>query len=117
MAQVTGRVSAVINSPVSGRVRDVGVPASAASILLGHGPPARSVGWVVHSDSSHIDSAGFPRPVQSGCGRAGVGLPVRPRAVLSVVLCGLSCFSARPTAERHTPTAAAARATIDLILK
>lgn len=72
MVRVTGRVSAVINSPVSGRVRDVGVPASAALIWIGQGLPARSVGWVVHSDSSHIDSAGFPRPAPSG-GAAGQG--------------------------------------------
>lgn len=72
MALVTGHVSAVIGSPVSGRVRDVGVPASAAPIWIGQGLPARSVGWVARSDSSHIDSAGFPQPVPSG-GAAGQG--------------------------------------------
>ena len=79
MVRVTGHGFAVINSQVSGRVRDAGVPASAVTISIGHGLPARSVDWVVHSDSSHIDSAGFPRPVPWGCGRAGVELPVRPR--------------------------------------
>jgi len=72
MVQVTGHVSAVFASPVSGSVRDVGVPASAASVWIGQGSPARSVGWVVVSDSSHIDSAGFPRPAPSG-GAAGQG--------------------------------------------
>jgi hypothetical protein len=66
MARPTGHVFAATSSQVSGRVRGAGVPASAASIARRQGLPVGSVGWVVHSDSSHIDSAGFPRPVPLG---------------------------------------------------
>ena len=74
----TDRVSAVISSPVSGRVRDVAPGVSGVDLARAR-MPARSVGWAVGSDFLPHRQCRLPSAGATGCGPGRGRTSCRPR--------------------------------------